>query len=122
MVTVIDTASKAALRHPEKRNRPDSAVLAKPDWLENVPAASSDIALDPSRATAATQLAKLVLAGKNLGELRRAHKQPPWASEPQMPLGLPTNPSDPPGRLRRLTAGAARKAKRGGMSLITHVQ
>jgi lipoic acid synthetase len=33
MVTVIDTASKAALRHPEKRNRPDSVVLPKPEWL-----------------------------------------------------------------------------------------
>jgi lipoic acid synthetase len=32
MVTVIDTA-RASLRHPEKRNRPDSAVLPKPEWL-----------------------------------------------------------------------------------------
>ena len=32
MVTVIDT-SRASLRHPEKRNRPDSPVLAKPSWL-----------------------------------------------------------------------------------------
>ena len=31
MATVIDTTR--ALRHPEKRNRPDSEILRKPDWL-----------------------------------------------------------------------------------------
>ena len=30
MATVIDTR---AFRHPEKRERPESAVLRKPDWL-----------------------------------------------------------------------------------------
>ena len=33
MVTVIDTVAARALRHPEKRERPDSPVLRKPDWL-----------------------------------------------------------------------------------------
>jgi lipoic acid synthetase len=33
MVTIIDTAAKRALRHPEKRERPDTPVLRKPDWL-----------------------------------------------------------------------------------------
>ena len=33
MVTVIDTLSARALRHPEKQARPDSVVLRKPDWL-----------------------------------------------------------------------------------------
>jgi len=33
MATVIDTLSVRALRHPEKRNRPETAVLRKPDWL-----------------------------------------------------------------------------------------
>jgi lipoic acid synthetase len=33
MVTVIDTTLKAAARHPEKRDRPDSVVLPKPQWL-----------------------------------------------------------------------------------------
>ncbi|MFN5082174.1 MAG: lipoyl synthase [Brevundimonas sp.] len=35
MVTLIDTlaARPADLRHPEKRNRPESPVLRKPDWL-----------------------------------------------------------------------------------------
>ncbi|WP_226633877.1 MULTISPECIES: lipoyl synthase [Brevundimonas] len=35
MVTLIDTLqrSSAELRHPEKRNRPESPVLRKPDWL-----------------------------------------------------------------------------------------
>ena len=31
MATVIDTTR--AYRHPEKRNRPDSEVLRKPEWL-----------------------------------------------------------------------------------------
>ena len=30
---VIDTLNARALRHPEKRNRPDTEVLRKPDWL-----------------------------------------------------------------------------------------
>ncbi len=35
MATLIDTASQAqrAHRHPEKRNRPDTPVLRKPDWI-----------------------------------------------------------------------------------------
>ena len=35
MVTLIDTLTKtpAELRHPEKQNRPETAVLKKPDWL-----------------------------------------------------------------------------------------
>jgi len=33
MVTVIDTVAARTLRHPEKRERPDSPVLRKPDWL-----------------------------------------------------------------------------------------
>jgi lipoic acid synthetase len=33
MATVIDTLSARDLRHPEKRNRPESPVLRKPDWL-----------------------------------------------------------------------------------------
>ncbi|MFY7850443.1 MAG: lipoyl synthase, partial [Brevundimonas sp.] len=35
MVTVIDTLTRkpSELRHPEKANRPESAVLRKPDWL-----------------------------------------------------------------------------------------
>jgi lipoic acid synthetase len=33
MVTIIDTAAKRALRHPEKRDRPDTPVLRKPEWL-----------------------------------------------------------------------------------------
>lgn len=33
MATVIDTLSARELRHPEKRNRPDSPVLRKPEWL-----------------------------------------------------------------------------------------
>lgn len=35
MTVVIDQAEKdrRALRHPEKANRPDSAVLRKPDWI-----------------------------------------------------------------------------------------
>ena len=35
MVTLIDTLQKkpSELRHPEKQNRPESAVLKKPDWL-----------------------------------------------------------------------------------------
>ena len=35
MVTLIDTLTKtpAELRHPEKQNRPETAVLRKPDWL-----------------------------------------------------------------------------------------
>lgn len=97
-------------------------LLANPSWLENVPSLPSDVPLDPSRATATAQLAKLVLAGKNLGEWQRAHKPPPWASEPTIGPGLPANPSDPPGRLRRRTVGAARKAKRGAMSLVTHAR
>ena len=32
MALVIDT-TRGALRHPEKRNRPESEVLRKPDWL-----------------------------------------------------------------------------------------
>ena len=35
MVTLIDTLQRkpSELRHPEKQNRPESAVLKKPDWL-----------------------------------------------------------------------------------------
>jgi len=39
LVTLIDTLTKTtpkdsgALRHPEKQNRPETAVLKKPDWL-----------------------------------------------------------------------------------------
>ena len=35
MVTLINTLTKtlAELRHPEKQNRPETAVLKKPDWL-----------------------------------------------------------------------------------------
>ena len=35
MVTLIDTLTKtpAELRHPEKQNRPETAVLRKPEWL-----------------------------------------------------------------------------------------
>ncbi len=35
MVTLIDTLKKtpSELRHPEKQNRPETAVLKKPDWL-----------------------------------------------------------------------------------------
>ncbi len=34
MTTLIDQrAARAALRHPEKRNRPDTPVLRKPDWI-----------------------------------------------------------------------------------------
>ncbi len=33
MAVVIDTLGARALRHPEKRNNPDSPVLRKPDWL-----------------------------------------------------------------------------------------
>ena len=33
MVTVIDTNTARAIRHPEKRLRPESAPLPKPDWL-----------------------------------------------------------------------------------------
>ncbi len=33
MPTLIDTVSAQAARHPEKRNRPDSPVLRKPDWI-----------------------------------------------------------------------------------------
>jgi lipoic acid synthetase len=33
MVTLIDTLSRRDVRHPEKQNRPDTAVLRKPDWL-----------------------------------------------------------------------------------------
>ncbi|MEQ8935989.1 MAG: lipoyl synthase, partial [Amphiplicatus sp.] len=33
MTTLIDTLSKPSHRHPEKRNRPESAVLRKPDWI-----------------------------------------------------------------------------------------
>ncbi len=33
MATVIDTRSGPRPRHPEKRNRPDTPVLRKPDWL-----------------------------------------------------------------------------------------
>ena len=33
MATVIDTLSARDLRHPEKRNRPETPVLRKPDWL-----------------------------------------------------------------------------------------
>jgi lipoic acid synthetase len=32
MTTLIDTRAQA-LRHPEKRNRPDTPVLRKPDWI-----------------------------------------------------------------------------------------
>src|SRR3990167_4956817 len=35
MVTLIDTLQRkpSELRHPEKQNRPETAVLKKPDWL-----------------------------------------------------------------------------------------
>lgn len=33
MVTLIDTNAAQGLRHPEKRNRPETAVLRKPEWL-----------------------------------------------------------------------------------------
>ncbi|ADM10446.1 lipoyl synthase [Parvularcula bermudensis HTCC2503] len=33
MVTLIDTASAAARRHPEKQKRPDSPVGRKPEWI-----------------------------------------------------------------------------------------
>jgi lipoic acid synthetase len=33
MVTLIDTNATQTLRHPEKRNRPESGVLRKPEWL-----------------------------------------------------------------------------------------
>jgi lipoyl synthase len=33
MVTLIDATAARALRHPEKRERPDTPVLRKPDWL-----------------------------------------------------------------------------------------
>jgi lipoic acid synthetase len=33
MATVINTLEARALRHPEKANRPETAVLRKPDWL-----------------------------------------------------------------------------------------
>ena len=33
MVTLIDTNAARAARHPEKRNRPETGVLSKPDWL-----------------------------------------------------------------------------------------
>ncbi len=33
MATLIDARTKAALRHPEKRERPDSPVQRKPDWI-----------------------------------------------------------------------------------------
>jgi lipoyl synthase len=33
MVTVVDTVAARGLRHPEKRERPESPVLRKPDWL-----------------------------------------------------------------------------------------
>ena len=32
MAVVIDTLSQRAERHPEKRNRPDTPLLRKPDW------------------------------------------------------------------------------------------
>ena len=33
MATIIDTTSAGALRHPEKRERAETPVLRKPDWL-----------------------------------------------------------------------------------------
>ena len=33
MATVIDALSARDLRHPEKRNRPETPILKKPDWL-----------------------------------------------------------------------------------------
>ena len=33
MVTLLDTKTPAALRHPEKQKRPDSPVLRKPEWI-----------------------------------------------------------------------------------------
>ncbi len=33
MATLLDLNDKKAARHPEKRNRPDSAILRKPDWI-----------------------------------------------------------------------------------------
>ena len=33
MATVIDTRQGPRPRHPEKRNRPDTPILRKPDWL-----------------------------------------------------------------------------------------
>jgi lipoyl synthase len=42
MVTILDTRQP---RHPEKANKPDTAVLRKPDWIRvKVPAASPQIA------------------------------------------------------------------------------
>ncbi|HEV7417803.1 lipoyl synthase [Tianweitania sediminis] len=33
MVTVLDTVSRARVRHPEKAHRPDQEVARKPDWI-----------------------------------------------------------------------------------------
>ena len=35
MVTLLDTVNddRKRLRHPEKANRPDTALLKKPDWI-----------------------------------------------------------------------------------------
>ncbi|MEQ8177463.1 MAG: lipoyl synthase [Amphiplicatus sp.] len=33
MATLIDTISKPSHRHPEKRNRPESPIPRKPDWI-----------------------------------------------------------------------------------------
>ena len=33
MVTILDTRSQAAQRHPEKAKRPDTPVLRKPEWI-----------------------------------------------------------------------------------------
>jgi lipoyl synthase len=33
MVNLLDTRQKQAERHPEKRNRPDTPLLRKPDWI-----------------------------------------------------------------------------------------
>ena len=33
MATLLDINDKKAARHPEKQNRPDTAILRKPDWI-----------------------------------------------------------------------------------------
>jgi lipoyl synthase len=33
MVNLLDTRDRQAARHPEKRNRPDTPLLRKPDWI-----------------------------------------------------------------------------------------
>ena len=33
MINLLDTATKAKPRHPEKAHRPDNEVMRKPDWI-----------------------------------------------------------------------------------------